>query len=121
MTDDVHAVWPLLWVSDIESTISLWIDGLGFELVGADGPVGGRDWCRLVRGGASVMLQAGDSGGGRSPVALYFICVDVDGLRGELLERGVEVGVPVDAVYGMRQLRIPHPDGHEIWFETPTR
>ncbi len=116
----VRAVWPLLWVRDLEEAISFWTDGLGFSLVGADGPAGRRDWARLTRGGASVMLQSGASPSHSSAIVLYFVCEDVDALYAELSDRSVPVEPPTTASYGMRQLRVPDPEGHEIWFETPT-
>lgn len=117
---NVRAVWPLLWVSDVEAAISFWTEGLGFDVAGADGPPDERDWCRVVRGGASVMLQGGLSGGPPRGVSLYLVCDDVDAMREEIAGRGIPVSIPGDASYGMRQLRVAHPDGHEVWFESPT-
>jgi hypothetical protein len=50
--------------------------------------------------------------------ALYFVCADVDAIHGELTARGLELPPPGLAEYGMKQLRVPEPDGHEIWFES---
>lgn len=115
-------VWPLLVVSDLEASLRHYVERLGFETVGQAVDEDGAYWCRLRRGGASLMLQRG-AGAVRPPgsnVQLYFICDDVDALATEVRSRGVDLGAPVDAPYGMRQLRLPDPDGYEIWFETRT-
>jgi catechol 2,3-dioxygenase-like lactoylglutathione lyase family enzyme len=128
-------VWPLLWVRDLETSIVFWRERLGFALAGADGEPGARAWCRLERDGASVMLQqsvaSADGGrprpgatvGGRAgepeATALYFVCEDVDAVHAELRDRGLDLPAPEAAPYGMKQLRVPEPDGHEVWFESP--
>jgi catechol 2,3-dioxygenase-like lactoylglutathione lyase family enzyme len=114
-------------VRDIERSIEFWRDVLGFDLAGADGPSGERGWCRVERAGASVMLQqrakrtlsnVGAAGGEPEATALYFVCADVDAVHRELTVAGLDLSPPVVAEYGMKQLRIPEPDGHEIWFES---
>ena len=133
---NVRRIWPLLWVVDLEQSLSFWIDRLGFTLVGANGEAGVRDWCRVERGGASVMLQQSACGPGPGELrdggdataeeaeveslTLYFVCDDVDALRADLIARGLDLPDPWVAPYGMKQLRIPDPDGYEIWFESPT-
>ncbi len=129
-------LWPLLWVGDLERSISFWAGTLGFTLVGADGDPGCRQWCRLERAGASVMLQQrcrvtaatggdapteteGDAAVEPEGTALYFVCGDVDAIHEELSARGLDLEPPETAEYGMRQLRIPEPDGHRVWFESP--
>ncbi len=119
---DVQRIWPLLWVSNLEASITFWVERLGFSLVAADGSEGERSWCRVERGGAAIMLQQGGPAptAGPARITLYLLCADVDALRVEFSDRGLPLEEPADAYYGMRQLRVPEPDGHEIWFETPT-
>ncbi len=138
-------LWPLLRVRDLEASIDFWTGRLGFALAGADGEPGARRWCRLERGGASVMLQQGSDAadparsrppmegsageeaarrgaeGGAEPkrTELYFVCDDVDRVHAELTKRGLRLPEPFVAEYGMKQLRIPEPDGHGVWFESP--
>jgi hypothetical protein len=82
-------------------------------------------WCRLERGGASIMLQQAEAedgpaeGRGRG-VAFYFICDDADAVYTELTSRGLPLEKPTVAYYGMKQLFVPEPDGYSICFESET-
>lgn len=119
----VREVWPLLGVRDIHASLGHYRDGLGFEVVGRAEGEAGLFWCRLRRGGASLMLQQpGDPSSlpaAPAGVTLYFLCDDVDALHAELIERGLTLAAPEDAYYAMRQLHLLDPDGYEIVFETP--
>ena len=82
-------------------------------------------WCRLERGGFSVMLQQRAEEDGQTSawgrgVCLYFICDDVDKMYAELSTRGVQLKAPRVAYYEMKQLYVPEPDGYAICFESPT-
>ena len=121
----VRELWPLLWVTSIERSIAFYCDQLGFSMVGEAKTDGRTYWCRLQRGGASLMLQQAEAedvhavGRGRG-VAFYFVCDDADAVYAELTARGLELAPPTTACYGMRQLFVPEPDGFEICFESPT-
>jgi glyoxylase I family protein len=122
---NVRQLWPLLEVGDIERSVQFYRDQLGFVLVADDGGGGQMRWCRLERGGASIMLQQAKhherhAWGRRRGISLYFVCDDVDALHGELTSRGVAVEPPQVAYYGMKQLEVPEPDGYAICFESPT-
>jgi uncharacterized glyoxalase superfamily protein PhnB len=123
-TATVRELWPLLFVADIERSLTLYRDQLGFELV-AEAQADGRIfWCRLRRGGASLMLQQAEAedgpaeGRGRG-VAFYLVCDDVDALAEEFIGRGVAFDPPQVAEYGMKQLFVPDPDGYAVCFESP--
>ena len=58
---------------------------------------------------------------GKSDVALFFLCEDVDRLHEKFQDRGANVPAPTDAFYGMRQLTLKDPDGRRICFEHPLR
>jgi uncharacterized glyoxalase superfamily protein PhnB len=82
-------------------------------------------WCRLERGGSSIMLQTAEEAEdgpakerGRG-VTLYFVCDDVDVLFEEVSSRGLGVNPPTLAYYGMRQLFVTEPNGYLVCFESP--
>jgi len=112
----VSQLWPLLFVRELESSLSFYRDQLGFSLVGTDGkPEGEMRWCRLERGGASIMLQQEEKDNGHRAthnpkVCFYFICDDADAMHSEFLSRGLQVDPPTVAYYGMKQLFVPEPD-----------
>jgi len=124
---EVQAVWPLLFVEDIEKSIAFYRDRLGFELVGEAKDAGQVFWARLKRGGASIMLQQTEPGaedeeglpGQRGQgVAFYMICSDANAMYDELMQRGLDIDPPTMAPYGMNQLFVPEPDGYALCFES---
>ncbi len=119
-------LWPLLTVQDMERSLLFYRDRLGFTLVADDGkPRGKMGWCRLERGGSSIILQQwveedGQAGGWGRGVCFYFVCDDADLMFAELSSRGLQLEAPRVAYYGMKQLFVPEPDGYAICFESPT-
>jgi catechol 2,3-dioxygenase-like lactoylglutathione lyase family enzyme len=113
----------LLLVEDLDRSIAFYRDQLGFSLGGTAEADGKIFWCRLQRGGASLMLEQaeealppGERGRG---VHFYFVCEDAEAMYRELSERGLEIGPPSVAYYGMKQIFVPEPDGYSICFESP--
>lgn len=119
----IQELWPLLRVTDIERSIAFYRDQLGFDVVGDAKSDGRIFWCRLKRGGASIMLQQAEAedgpaaGRGRG-VGFYFVCDDADAIYAELTGRGLKLKPPTTADYGMRQVFVPEPDGYSICFES---
>lgn len=121
----VRQVWPLIAVEDIERSINFYERKLGFSIVGRAEADGRVYWCRLARGGASIMLQQADEedgpvGSRGRGVALYFVCDDAERLHAELSSRGLQLPPVAVAAYGMKQLFVPEPDGYSVCFESPT-
>jgi uncharacterized glyoxalase superfamily protein PhnB len=96
-----------------------------FDLVNRAETNGELYWCRLNRGGASIMLQQASAedtppeGRGRG-VVFYFVCDDADAMYEELTARGLKVEPPAVSYYGMKQVFVPEPDGYDICFESET-
>ena len=122
---NVRFAYPLLYVEDMERARAFYCDQLGFTLKGRWDPDGVFSWCALALQGAEIMLQRAEPEDlaalrkGRSDVALFFLCKDVDALFETLRGRGVDVDAPSNAFYGMRQLLLKDPDGRRICFEHP--
>lgn len=113
---------PLLLVAAIDRSLRFYRDQLGYSVIEeaqADGLV---YWCRLERGGMSLMLQQAEPedgsamGRGRG-VLFYVVCTDLDALAAEFTQRGLEYAPPVTTYYGMRQLSITDPDGYALCFQ----
>lgn len=119
----VRELWPLLFVQDIERSLTFYRGRLGFEMIGEAKASGKTFWCRLQRGGASIMLQQAEAedgpaeGRGRG-VAFHFVCDDAKAMHAELTARGLKLDPPTIAEYGMKQLFVPEPDGYAICFES---
>jgi catechol 2,3-dioxygenase-like lactoylglutathione lyase family enzyme len=121
----IRQLWPLLAVEDIDRSIDFYHNELGFSVVGRAEAEGQLFWCRLERGGASIMLQradeedgpVGDRGRG---VAFFFVCDDAERLHAEFSSRGLQLGRVTVAEYEMKQLFVSEPDGYSMCFESPT-
>jgi uncharacterized glyoxalase superfamily protein PhnB len=122
---------PLLFVYDMDESITFYRDGLGFTLVATSGPppIG---WAMLIRGDVTIMLNSEwEHGDPRRPttrpprrdhkVSLYLGCDDVDAAHAELAARGVAAAPPKTASYGMRQLLITDPDGFDLVLQHPAK
>jgi uncharacterized glyoxalase superfamily protein PhnB len=121
----IRQLWPLLAVEDMARSIDFYERALGFSVVGRADVDGRTFWCRLERGGASIMLQQADAedgpvGSRGRGVTLYFVCDDAERLRAELSARGLQLPPVTVAAYGMTQLFVPEPDGYSVCFESPT-
>ena len=119
----VQELWPLLSVADITQSIAFYRDQLGFSVISDAKNNDNVFWCRLKRGGASIMLQQAEAEDGPADsngrgVVFYFVCDDVDALYADLTKRGLDLNPPTTAYYGMRQVFVPEPDGYSICFES---
>ena len=122
-TSTVRELVPLLMVHEMDRSLRFYCDQLGFKLVHKWEPEGKIEWCRIERDGAALMLQQdcdedGPTEGRGRGTAFYLICNDADAIFDELSRRGVNVRPPKVAFYGMNQLRVPDPDGYQVWFES---
>ena len=121
---NVRSAYPLLYVDDIEQSLAFYTQ-IGFTLTERWDPDGALAWCSLAMEGAQIMLQRAEPADltalakGKSDVALFFLCEDVDVLYEKFSDRGVSVAAPTEAFYGMRQLTLDDPDGRRICFEHP--
>ena len=122
---NVRTTMPLLYASDIERARAFYCDQLGFTLTNRWDPDGQLGWCQLEMEGAKIMLQRAEPDDlkglaqGKSDVALFFLCEDVDDLHRQFQGRGLDVAPPTVAFYGMRQLEVRDPDGRALCFEHP--
>jgi catechol 2,3-dioxygenase-like lactoylglutathione lyase family enzyme len=134
---DLRSICPLLQVFDMPASLAFYRDLLGFEIVEAAPPEGrvkrdAYDWVWLRRDGLNLMLNtAYDPDAVRPPApeparvaahddtALYIGAPDVDGVYEHLRSRGVRLGRPVVAPYGMKQLQLRDPDGFGVCFQWP--
>jgi glyoxylase I family protein len=120
----VQDVVPLLFVEDIERSLAFYRDQLGFAIADKWEPQGKIAWCRLVRGGAALMLQQacdedGPAAGRGRGVGFFFQCDNADAIHIELCASGLLLDPPTTAFYGMKQLFFKDPDGYELCFQSP--
>jgi carbamoyltransferase len=124
----VSEVVPFLAVSDMQRSLSYYVDGLGFTLQQQWVDDGKLRWCRLARGGAALMLQEfrGEGHDSWQPqgklgegVTLVFICADAVGVYREAVVRGLRASEP-EVGNNMWVTSLTDPDGYRIDFESDT-
>lgn len=133
MAIEVQGIAPLVQVFDMPKSIHFYRDLLGFTVTGksramSDDP-DNVNWVMLQLGDATVMLNTaydpedvpdapeGARWSGHQDTCLYFGCPDVDAAYQHLISKGLEVGPPKVAWYGMKQVYLKDPDGFGICFQ----
>lgn len=125
---DLQQAVPFFAVSRMQDSLRFYVDGLGFEITDTWEDEGTIRWCRLVRGGATLMLQDFRRDGGKtwSPdgrlglgVSIMFICGDALSAYREFTARGLAPARPFVG-NGMWVTSLRDPDGYHIEFESRT-
>ncbi len=124
MENNVRQAIPFFMVRDIAESVRFYESGLGFGMANKWMVEGALRWCRLERGGASLMLQQWHED--RLPdakvgigVSVCFLCDDAIALWRELGSRGIEASRPFVG-NGLWVTSLTDPDGYRIDFESPT-
>jgi glyoxylase I family protein len=135
MALDIDGMTPLIQVYDMNEALGFYRDRLGFDMVADSGEVDAPEgrhvhWCWLRLGTADLMLNTaydeGERPSGRDParqaahddLCFHFGVADVDSTAAWLRGRGLEVGGPKTAPYGMRQAWLRDPDGYQLCFQS---
>ena len=125
---NVTAVIPLLLVTDMERSLTFYIDGLRFTVQNRWVPDGHLRWCRMSLGGAALMLQeASDStrsemrasGTLGNGAALYFQCTDAIAVYREAVTRGIHPRREPQVGNNAWEVFFADPDGYHINFSSP--
>jgi catechol 2,3-dioxygenase-like lactoylglutathione lyase family enzyme len=125
---DLQYAVPFFAVSNMERSLRFYVDRLGFEIADKWIHEGTVRWCRLQRGGATLMLQDFRRDGGKSwspdgplglGVSIMFICSDALSIYRELTAQGLAPSLPVVG-NGMWVTSLRDPDGYSVEFESQT-
>lgn len=128
MEPNVKQAVPFFAVSNIETSIRYYVDGLGFKMTNKWIDEGRLRWCWLERGGAALMLQEYRKEGHDSwvpegkvgvGVSIYFICEDALAIYREITARGILASPPFVG-NGMWVTSLVDPDGYHLAFESYT-
>jgi len=120
---------PFLAVTNMETSLRFYLDGLGFRMTNKWINEGKLRWCWLEHGGATLMLQEFRKEGHDSwtpegklgvGVSIYFICQDALVIYREITARGVQAGKPFVG-NSMWVTQVSDPDGYNLFFESPTQ
>jgi len=123
---------PLLYVSDVEQSVSFYRDKLGFEFKGwwdddthqyvPELPAKVPVFAELKAGDLIIHLHLIEEGKSiqTGSTAFHLEVIDVDQYHNEVVARGLNAEAPQDMPWGWRQFYVTDPDGHEWSFRNPT-
>ena len=129
---NVKQAVPFFGVTNMESSLRFYVDGLGFKMKnywvpdrGEDHPDGKIRWCWLQLGDAAIMLQEflperqpkGTLGTG---IDVCFQCQDALALYGEFRSRGIQTRQRPFVGNRLWVVPLTNPDGYRIDFQSPT-
>jgi lactoylglutathione lyase len=120
---NVRQAIPFFMVMNMETSLDFYLKGLGFELKLKWEPRGKIEWCSLLIGNASIMLQEYRT---KAPVqyrgkgmSVYFICEDALAIYNQIITNGITATEPFVG-NNMWVAGLKDPDGYQIYFESPT-
>ena len=123
---NIRQAVPFFMITNMESSLQFYVNGLGFEMKNKWIPNGNIEWCWLQREGVAIMLQEYKKefvqkkqtklGEG---VSIWFVCQDALELYHEFVSKGLD---PAEPFVGnnMWDVKIKDPDGYILHFESPT-
>ena len=121
---NVKQAVPFFMVVNMTNSLNFYVQGLGFELKNTWEPRGKIEWCRVVLGNASIMLQeyrtnipVDKRGEG---VSVCFMCEDALTIYKQILSKGVSTTSEPFVGNNLWVVGLKDPDGYSIYFESPT-
>jgi uncharacterized glyoxalase superfamily protein PhnB len=123
---------PFFGVTNMESSLRFYVDGLGFKMKNywipdraEDHPDGRIRWCWLELGDAAIMLQEFRPGGRPKEtlgtgVNVCFQCEDALALYREFKSRGIQTRKRPSVGNRLWVVPLTDPDGYRIEFSSPT-
>jgi lactoylglutathione lyase len=131
-TTNVRQAVPFFGVTNMESSLRFYVEGLGFKIKhqwipdrAEDNPDGRIRWCWLELGDAAIMLQEFWPGGSPTQVlgtgaSVCFMCEDALALYREFKSRGIPTRRRPYVGNRLWVVPVTDPDGYRMEFESPT-
>ena len=115
---------PVIPSADLDKTLRLWVEGLGFNLESEIREEGRLIFCMLRNGHLCCMLNQ-RAGSPLTPdsyegIRLYWAPSDIHETRQWLIRLGYTVSEIVDRDYGQTEFFLTDDDGHSHCFGVPT-
>jgi hypothetical protein len=115
---------PVIPSADLDKTLRLWVEGLGFSLESEMREEGRLVFCMLRNGHLRFMLnqRAGSplSSDSHEGIRLYWAPSDIHETRQRLIRLGYPVSEIVDRDYGQTEFFLTDGDGYSHCFGVPT-
>jgi len=121
----VKSCIPVIPSADLETSLRLWVDGLGFQMDTEMRTDGRLVFCMLHKGNLCFMLNQ-RAGMSLKPenyegIRLYWAPADIRETREHLMQLGYEVSEIVDRDYGQTEFFITDDDGYSHCFGVATK
>ena len=121
----VHSCIPIIPSADLEKSLRLWIDGLGFEIDMETRREGRLIFCMLHKADLWFMLNE-RAGTPEKPddyegIRLYWAPADLHETRERLLQLGFEVSELWERDYGQTEFFLTDDDGYSHCFGVATK
>lgn len=130
MSITITGLTPMFEVFDMPTSLKFYCDVLGFEIVSSSSPPPNCGWAMVKKDGHLLMFNTMYDPDGERPdkpdaaraaahgdASIYFGCADADAIYDALRTKGLDVGPPAVAYYGMKQLYLKDPDGYVLCFQ----
>jgi hypothetical protein len=115
---------PVIPSADLEKTLRLWVDGLGFSVESEMREEGRLIFCMLRNGPLCFMLnrRAGSPvrPDNHEGIRLYWAPSDIREMRQRLVRLGYSVSEIVDRDYGQTEFFLTDDDGYSHCFGVPS-
>ena len=131
-TANVKQAVPFFGVTNMESSLRFYVDGLGFKMKhqwipdqAEDHPDGRIHWCWLELGDAAIMLQEFWPGGRPTQAlgtgaSVSFMCEDALALYRQFKSRGIQTRRRPFVGNRLWVVPVTDPDGYRMEFASPT-
>jgi len=121
----VESCIPVIPSKDLERSLRLWVDGLGFSVTSEMRKEDRLIFCMLQKGNLWFMLNQ-RAGTPEKPkdcegIRLYWAPKDIHETREQLRSIGFEVSELVDRDYGQTEFFLSDDDGYSHCFGVPTQ
>jgi hypothetical protein len=115
---------PVIPSADLDKTLRLWVEGLGFSMESEMREEGRLIFCMLRNGHLCFMLNR-LVGSRLKPdnyegIRLYWAPLDIHEIRQRLIQLGYPVSEIVDRGYGQTEFFLTDDDGYSHCFGVPT-
>jgi len=129
---NVKQAVPFFGVTNMESSLRFYVDGLGFNMKhqwipdpAENNPDGRIRWCWLELGPAAIMLQeflpaARPSQALGTGASVCFMCEDALALYRQFQSRGIQTRKRPFVGNRLWVVPVTDPDGYRLEFESPT-
>jgi lactoylglutathione lyase len=125
MEQNIKLTVPFFSVTNMQTSLQFYCDGLGFTIKNQWTPRGEIEWCRLERDEVAIMLQQPRKPRGETSepsgtgITITYQCVDALALYQEFFDKAINAQEPFVG-NSLWVVAVKDPDGYRLEFASPT-